>query len=60
AAASAAKPAVATKPTAAERQRRIAEAAYFLAQRRGFASGSAVQDWLTAERNVDAAIARGT
>ncbi len=51
---------MAVKPTAAERQRRIAEAAYFLAQRRGFAGGSAVQDWLTAERNVDAAIARGT
>ncbi|HYE06746.1 MAG TPA: DUF2934 domain-containing protein [Planctomycetota bacterium] len=54
------KPAATAKPTAAERQRRIAEAAYFLAQRRGFAPGGAVQDWLTAERNVDAAILRGT
>lgn len=32
----------------------IAEAAYFLAQARGFLPGNDLEDWLTAEREVDA------
>lgn len=32
----------------------IAEAAYFRAQRRGFAPGGEVEDWLAAEAEVDA------
>jgi hypothetical protein len=65
----AAKPAVAAKPATApaptaksrvdatERQKLIAEAAYYRALKRGFSSGSDVQDWLAAEKEVDARIA---
>jgi hypothetical protein len=37
-----------------ERRRLIAEAAYFKAQRRGFASGGELADWLEAEAEIDA------
>jgi hypothetical protein len=37
----------------ADRQRRIAEAAYRRAERRGFAPGNDVQDWLEAEKEID-------
>ena len=37
-----------------DRAHRIAEAAYFLAQQRGFSDGDPVQDWLEAERMIDA------
>jgi hypothetical protein len=40
--------------TAATRQRRIEEAAYFRALRRGFVPGFEVSDWLEAEAEVDA------
>jgi hypothetical protein len=33
---------------------RIAEAAYYIAERRGFAPGDPVRDWLEAERAIDA------
>ena len=36
----------------------IAEAAYLRAERRGFAPGSEVEDWLTAEREIDALLSR--
>ncbi len=36
-----------------ERERMIAEAAYFRALQRGFSGGDAVEDWLVAEREVD-------
>jgi len=36
------------------RERMIAEAAYYLAAERGFQGGSAMQDWLTAEAQIDA------
>lgn len=39
-----------------ERHRMITEAAYFLAERRGFAGGSAEDDWLQAERDIDRAL----
>ena len=37
----------------AERQMRIAQAAYFRAERRGFALGCELDDWLAAEKEVD-------
>ncbi|MFZ0791402.1 MAG: DUF2934 domain-containing protein [Chromatiaceae bacterium] len=41
-------------PTLAEqRERRIREAAYLRAERRGFAPGHEVEDWLDAEQEVD-------
>jgi hypothetical protein len=39
--------------SAQERQQWIATAAYFRAQRRGFAAGHEAEDWLAAEREVD-------
>ncbi len=39
--------------SAEQRQEWIATAAYFRAQRRGFAAGHDAQDWLEAEREVD-------
>jgi heme oxygenase len=51
---------VRVKPiTAAERLQMIAEAAYLRAERRGFAPGGEVADWLAAETEVDALLARG-
>jgi len=47
----------ATLPTA-ERNRMIAEAAYYRAQRRGFAPGNPHQDWLDAEAEIDAMLLR--
>jgi len=38
----------------AERQRMIAEAAYYIAEKRGFAPGQDVQDWAAAEKKIDA------
>ena len=35
------------------RRRRVAEAAYYRAQRRGFAPGGEVDDWLEAEREIE-------
>jgi hypothetical protein len=31
----------------------IATAAYFLAERRGFSGGYEMQDWISAEANID-------
>jgi hypothetical protein len=39
--------------SAEERQRMIAEAAYFRAQARGFQGGDPVDDWLTAEEQIN-------
>ena len=36
-----------------ERWRRIAEAAYYRAQARGFAPGQEIEDWLQAEADID-------
>jgi hypothetical protein len=35
------------------REKRIAEAAYYRAEKRGFAPGYALEDWLAAEALVD-------
>lgn len=37
----------------AERRRRIAEIAYYNAERRGFLQGAELDDWLAAERQID-------
>ncbi|MGH8177598.1 MAG: DUF2934 domain-containing protein [Steroidobacter sp.] len=37
-----------------DRESRIAERAYQLAQQRGFAPGAELEDWLQAEREIDA------
>lgn len=36
-----------------ERRRLVAEAAYFMAERRGFVGGSPQDDWLAAEAEID-------
>jgi Protein of unknown function (DUF2934) len=40
--------------TAAERYQRICDLAYRRAEQRGFAPGGEIEDWLEAEREVDA------
>ena len=42
--------------TGEERLRRIAEAAYFRALNRRFQNGDTVDDWLAAEREIDASL----
>jgi hypothetical protein len=49
---------IGSKIDADERRKLIAEAAYFRAQRRGFELGHADEDWLAAETEVDAHLAR--
>jgi hypothetical protein len=41
------------RETADERRRRIAEAAYYNAERRGFEGNREMDDWLQAEREID-------
>ncbi len=45
--------------SSAERECMIREAAYLRAERRGFCGGSAEQDWLEAEHEVDIRLAQG-
>jgi hypothetical protein len=52
-------PAKATEGVSAEeRRRRIEEAAFLRAEKRGFDGGHAMEDWLDAEAEVDAQIER--
>jgi hypothetical protein len=44
----------------AERNRMVAEAAYYIAERRGFAECSPLEDWLAAESQIDAMLSRRT
>jgi len=44
---------VQANPTSQERLNMIAEAAYFIAQNRGFSEGNPEQDWYTAEKEID-------
>lgn len=46
--------------TPEERHRVVAEAAYFIAERRGFAGGSSIGDWLQAEADIDRMLAGST
>jgi hypothetical protein len=41
-----------------DREARIAEAAYWRAERRGFSAGQELDDWLAAEKEVDGDIER--
>jgi hypothetical protein len=45
--------------TGDERRIMICEAAYYLAQHRGFETGHEIEDWLVAESQIDAALAQG-
>lgn len=40
------------RPDLEEHRRRVAEAAYYRAERRGFESGHEEEDWLEAEREI--------
>ncbi|MGD8310317.1 MAG: DUF2934 domain-containing protein [Chromatiales bacterium] len=44
----------AAAPAGAEREQRVRELAYAIAQQHGFTPGRELQDWLEAERQVDA------
>ena len=48
-----------TRPeiTTASRRQMIEEAAYFRAEKRGFASGDPANDWLLAEKEIDQLLA---
>ena len=46
-------PSVVHQPRPEERQRMIAEAAYYIAARRGFNGGDPASDWLAAEREIN-------
>lgn len=48
----------AVPPSPEDRRQLIAQAAYFIAERRGFASGSELDDWLQAEAEIDGRLAR--
>ena len=41
------------------RQAMISEAAYFLAERRGFCPGGELEDWVAAEAEIDRALSSG-
>lgn len=47
-----------TQTSALQRHHMIAEAAYFMAEARGFAPGSETDDWLAAESAINAATAQ--
>ena len=51
-------PGAAPAVDATRRHAQICEAAYFRAQRRGFAPGGELDDWLLAETEVDRALLR--
>lgn len=46
------------RPQAKGRDQMIALAAYYRAERRGFAPGGELEDWLAAESEIDAQLAR--
>lgn len=45
-----------TPMTVEARRAMIAEAAYYIAEKRGFGCGRDLEDWLHAERQIDAAL----
>jgi hypothetical protein len=55
----AAKPAAPVRVSSDARRAMIAEAAYLRAERRGFGPGSEEEDWLSAEKEVDALLSAG-
>lgn len=50
--------AVAERPPGEMRERMIAVAAFYRAERRGFAPGCELEDWLAAEAEIDAQLRR--
>ena len=40
------------------RKEMVSEAAYYIAEQRGFLPGNEVEDWLLAERQIDAQLSR--
>lgn len=48
-----AKPGAGARIAPEERKRMIAEAAYYRAERRGFATGGELDDWIEAETEID-------
>jgi len=46
--------------TPEERQRYVSEAAFFIAERRGFSGGCELEDWLQAEAQIDQLLAGST
>lgn len=46
--------------SAEKRRLMIAEAAYYISERRGFGGGREMEDWLLAEKQVDAALNGGS
>jgi hypothetical protein len=44
--------------TPEERWKMIAEAAYYHAEKRGFAGGDSAEDWMAAESEIDAKLAK--
>lgn len=55
----AAKPARKPAITAEQRANYVEVAAYYIAERRGFAPGDVVQDWIAAEAEIDRLIGEG-
>ena len=53
------KPTVAPALTPQERHARVCQAAYYLAEMRGFAPGRELDDWYAAESQVDTQLACG-
>ena len=51
--------ATSSAPTPEQRRQFIAVAAYYAAERRGFLTGDAMADWLTAEAEIDRQLAAG-
>jgi hypothetical protein len=51
-------PTIATALAAEQKRRLIEVAAYYIAERRGFAGGDAATDWLAAEAEIDTLMAK--
>lgn len=52
-----ARPGSSSSPVTADvRRTMIAEAAYYIAEQRGFTEGRTMDDWLLAEKQIDAAL----
>ena len=57
--AKAAPPAPGLAPTPEERWKMISDAAYYIAEKRGFLGGDPAQDWCEAERQLEERLKKG-
>ena len=57
--AKAAPPAPGLAPTPEERWKMISDAAYYIAEKRGFLGGDPAQDWCEAERQIEERLKKG-